>query len=515
MGSRIGCQEPTFHTAAPYSVSMGRFMAEWERLNKGVILNPWQVGILDDWLALGPGLKYVHPRGGIEVPRQNGKTEDGLARIDWGVAVLPLVRRKAGLSLRGERILYSAQSYSTVVEIFERMQHYYGTKANDPRCEYPHLNRMVKSVRKAISKEAIFFKPEYGGGVVYFATRTNQSNLGFTVDVILGDEAQELTEVQQKAFLSTPSSAPLKNSQIIYMGTPPTPDCRGDVFQGVRDDVVSGADDGTYGSICWSEWSVNDLMPDGEDGFGDHLDEEVWWRVNPGMGINLQPSAPRVELGFYRQPLTFAQQRLGYWLPKAKVDRTFFDPKDWSACEVPDEQALGPGDGTAACGVKFSPDGEWLALSVAVRPAMGPTYVELVGVWSTYGGTDAALAWIGRNKANLAAVVIDGQAGAADMEQKVRGLGVSRRRVSVATANNYVEACSMALQAVRGHDVAHIASEALDESARLARRRKVGRSGIGLDDGPDVPCTAAESAVLALWGALTATGAGIEGRIGC
>lgn len=514
MGSRIGCQEPTFHTAAPYSVSMGRFMAEWERVNKGVTLNPWQVGILDDWLALGPGLKYVHPRGGIEVPRQNGKTEDGLARIDWGVAVLPLVRKKAGLSLRGERILYSAQSYSTVVEIFERMQQYYGTKANDPKCQYPHLNRMVKSVRKAISKEAIFFKPEYGGGVVYFATRTNQSNLGFTVDVILGDEAQELTEVQQKAFLSTPSSAPLKNSQIIYMGTPPTPDCRGDVFQGVREDVVSGADDGTYGAICWSEWSVNDLMPEGEDGFGDYLDEEVWWRVNPGMGINLQPSAPRVELGFYRQPLTFAQQRLGYWLPRAKADRGFINPEDWAACEVPPSAALGPGEGRAALGVKFSPDGELIAWSVCVVPDEGVPFVELIGIGPTYGGIDEALAYIGEHRRHFSCVIVDGQSGSSDFVQRVRESGVPRRRAYEAGTTGYIEACSMLLAAVGRHEIAHIEQDALDESVRMARRRKVGRSGIGFADGPDVPCVAAESVALALRGARTARKVDTEGRAG-
>lgn len=514
MAERVGCQEPTFHVAAPYGVTMGRFVAEWERLNKGVILNPWQLPILDDWLALGPGLRYVHPRNLLEVPRQNGKTELALARIDWGVAVLPLVRKKAGLPFRGERILYSAHQYSTAVEIFERMQHYYGTKANDPKCEYPNLNRMVKAVRKAISKEAIFFKPEYGGGAVYFATRTNSASIGFTVDAIMGDEAQELTEVQQKAFVSTSSSAPLKNSQFVYLGTPPTPDSKGDVFQSMRDDVVSGIDTGERGKVSLSEWSVNDLMPEGDDGFGDHLDEDVWWRVNPAMGLNLQPSAPNVELGLYRQPLTFAQQRLGYWLPKAKAERTFFDAKDWAACEVPAEQALGPDKGKAALGVKFSLDGEWVAWTVAVAPKAGPAYVELVDVLSTYGGIDVALAWIERNRASLSDIVIDGQAGAADFEQKVRGLGVPKRRVRVATTGNYIEACSMAMLAVRNHDLTHIGQDPLDESVRMARRRKVGRSGIGLADGPDAPCMAAESMALALLGARTSRRLDTEGRAG-
>ena len=514
MAERIGCQEPTFHVAAPYDVTMGPFMAEWERVNKGVVLNLWQRGILDDWLALGPGLRYVHPRNVGEVPRQNGKTENALSRIDWGVAVLPLVRLKAGLSFRGERILYSAHSYATCVEIFERMQHYYGTKANDPKCAFPHLNRMVKSVRKAISKEAIFFKDEYGGGAVYFTTRTNQSNLGFTVDVIICDEAQELTETQQKAFLSTASSAPLKNSQIIYIGTPPTPDSRGDVLQSLRDSVVDGTDDGTYGAISLSEWSVNDLMPEGDDGFGDHLDEEVWWRVNPGMGLNLQPSAPRVELGLYRQPLTFAQQRLGYWLPKAKAEKTFLDPKDWDACLVPQEAALGPKEGKAALGVKFSLDGELVAWSVCVVPDAGIPYVELIGLAATNEGTEAALAWAEKYKGQLTAVVVDGQSGAADFADRLRALRIRKRRVSVASTMDYIDACAMLMAAVREHTVAHIEQGPLDDSARMSRRRKVGRSGIGANDGPDVPCSPIESAALALFAARTAKQIDTEGRAG-
>lgn len=504
MDKRIGCQEPTFHVAAPYDVTMGPFMAEWERVNKGVVLNLWQRGILDDWLALGPGLRYVHPRNVGEVPRQNGKTENALSRIDWGVAVLPLVRLKAGLSFRGERILYSAHSYATCVEIFERMQYYYGTKANDPKCAFPHLNRMVKSVRKAISKEAIFFKDEYGGGAVYFTTRTNQSNLGFTVDVIICDEAQELTETQQKAFLSTASSAPLKNSQIIYIGTPPTPDSRGDVFQSLRDGVVDGTDDGTYGAISLSEWSVNDLMPEGDDGFGDHLDEEVWWRVNPGMGLNLQPSAPRVELGLYRQPLTFAQQRLGYWLPKAKAEKTFLNPKDWDACLVPREAALGPEDGKAALGVKFSLDGELVAISVCVVPEIGAPYVELVGLIDATHGDEEALAYVTGHQRQVACVVVDGQSGAADFRQRlvVAGMRAKGQVVEAGTAG-YIDACAMLRTSVAKREVTHMAQVQLDDSARMSRRRKVGRSGIGAEDGPDVPCAAIESAALALWGART------------
>lgn len=512
MAERVGCQEPTLHMAAPYSVTMGRYVAEWERVYKGVTLNPWQSAMLDDWLALGPGLRYVHPRNLMMVPRQNGKTEVVLARIDWGVAILPFVRRKAGLSFKGERILFSAHEDSTVVEIFGRMQEYYGTKANDPDCDYPNLNRMVRSVRRATAKYAIFFKPEYGGGAVYFAVRTNSGKIGFAaIDAIMGDEAQYMTDIQQGAFLSTTSSAPLKNSQFVYLGTPPTPEVRGDVFQSMRDDVVTGVDTGEHGAISFSEWSVNDLV---DEGFGDVTDEELWWRLNPSMGLNLQPSAPNVELGLYRQPLTFAQQRLGYWLPKAKVERGFIDPADWAACEVGDERALGPGDGTAALGVKFSPDGETVAWCVCVVPAKGVPYLELIGSGPAYGGIDEALEFVTRHRRSLSAVVVDGQTGASDFVQRVRDHGVPKRRVCEAGTAGYIEACSMLLTAVGKHELSHIGQEALTDSVTMARRRKVGRSGIGFADGPDMPCVAAESAALALRGAKTTRGIDTEGRAG-
>lgn len=256
-------------------------------------------------------------------------------------------------------------------------------------------------------------------------------------------------------------------------------------------------------------------MPEGDDGFGDHLDEEVWWRVNPSMGLNLQPSAPNTELGLYRQPLTFAQQRLGYWLPKAKAESRFVDAADWAACEVPGEAALGPGDGKCALGVKFSPDGELMAWSVCVLPAGGTPYVELLAVMPAYRGVGQLLAYAEEHRRSFAAVIVDGQSGASDLVDKLHKLrGMGKRRAYEAGTAGYIEACSMLRSAIGRHELAHIASEALDLSMTEARRRKVGRSGVGLDDGPDMPCVAAESAALALRGARTARDIDSVGRAG-
>ena len=145
----------------------------------------------------------------------------------------------------------------------------------------------------------------------------------------------------------------------------------------------------------------------------------------------------------------------------------------------------------------ISLDGELVAWSVCVVPDEGAPYVELVGLAETRQGTEAALAWVAKYKGLLNAVVVDGQSGAADFADRVRALRIRKRRVSVATTGDYIDACAMLTAAVREHTVAHIEQGPLDDSARMSRRRKVGRSGVGADDGPDVPCAPVESAASA------------------
>lgn len=153
--------------------------------------------------------------------------------------------------------------------------------------------------------------------------------------------------------------------------------------------------------------------------------------------------------------------------------------------------------------VKFSPDAELIAWCVCVAPVGGVPYVELIGMEPAYGGIDMALAFIAEHKGNVSAVIVDGQTGASDFVERVHGLGVSKKRVSEAGTTNYIEACSTLHTAVGKHELAHCGQELLTDSMTMARRRKVGRSGVGFADGPDMPCAAAESAALALWAART------------
>ena len=102
---RYGSQSPTVRIAPEYKVTELRAV----KLLKagGLLLDQWQSDILDDWMAMNPGHKWICKTCGISVPRQNGKT--GLLEG----------RAEAGMLLYSERVIYTAHLQKTATESFE------------------------------------------------------------------------------------------------------------------------------------------------------------------------------------------------------------------------------------------------------------------------------------------------------------------------------------------------------------------------------------------------------------
>lgn len=432
----------------------------------------WQRVLLDHWLAVRPTGKWLHVRNGLSCPRQNGKSWLIEARIIYGVLVL------------GERILYTAHDYSTITQLFDRMKGYFGEKANDRDCENPELNSMVRMVRRAAGKEAIFFK---NGAAIYFATRTKSARRGFTVDVVIADECQELTQVQLSSIMSTASSGPLKNSQYVFCGTPPTPASSGDVFAHVRDSALDGADD-----ISWNEWSVEEI--------GDVADESRWFETNPALGTRLDIDILRAQLGTMDE-LGFAQEVLGYWLPVV-VARAVIPADDWKATTMRRQDA--PRTGKLALGVKFTPDGGMAAVSAAILPEEGLPWVELIAFREVTHGIGWLTNGIMANSRTVSVVLIDGKSGAGALEQQLRESRLPEKAIRIATVSDVQSAESAFLNAISAREVTHMPQKPLDESARTSVRRNIGKNGaFGFGDGEGGSSAPVESASLALHGART------------
>ena len=277
-------QAPRLHVRPRAAKTYGDLAADFAA-DYGLTPDPWQQIVLDDWLAESQG-RWASLTCGLSVPRQNGKN----ALIE--------VRELFGMVGRGEKFLHTAHEVKTARKAFKRLQHFFGTKPDDPGAKFPELNALVDEVRNVNGQEAVILK---NGGSVEIVARSKNSARGFTVDVLIMDEAQEMSEDDLEALMPTTSASPLRNPQWIFTGTPPGPNADGAIFTRVRDEAIAGKSK----RLAWHEWSAR---PE-----ADRDDREEWRNVNPAL-INgrLQFEVIEGERARFSDE-GFDRERLGKW----------------------------------------------------------------------------------------------------------------------------------------------------------------------------------------------------------
>ncbi|WP_333789797.1 ATP-binding protein [Parolsenella catena] len=456
-------QTPTFEANIPDDLSGdGRMACELASAYFGDPL-PWQPHLLDAMLARDERDRYVLRSIGISVPRQNGKSWVVRARCFYG-------------ALNGEKILYTCQHGDTSDQMFQELAQAFEDESN------PELHDLLLAVRRTNGQQAIKLR---NGGLIRFTTRTDSLARGKTYDVLIYDEAQELTEKQQAASLPAISAGAKHNPQTIYLGTPPNPDNIGTVFLSLHEAVHSGKS-----KMGWIEWGATEI--------GDVNDEARWYEFNPSMGILLDHAAVKGEAE-QMQPDVFARERLGWWSPVGGKGIYALISKKWRDCEV----ASAPREGKLAFGVKFSHDSLHAAVSWALADRDGPSYVELYDVMGSSGGTVAISDMLLRNRDEIACVCIDGKSGADALRRRMLDGGFPKTALVMGTPAIVQAASSMLSDEVNAGTLSHIASPALDDSATGSLKRDVGRDGWGFADGPNSMAAPIESASLALWAART------------
>lgn len=423
-------------------------------------LHGWQYDVLASWLAEDDDGKYVHQTGGLLVPRQNGKTEVIEARIAFG-----MIWANGG---RGEIIAYSAHRVDTTLEMFEKLLDLFGDTRLDPDdWRHPELHAMVESMTFTNGHQAIRLK---NGSKVMFNARSTGSKRGFTCDVQIYDEAGFLTDDQLSASKSTTSSAPQKNPQTLYAGTPPSEHgIYAEPFGRVRQNAIAGLN-----GVCWHEWSIESIENTSLS------DRNVWAEVNPSLGYNLLWSAVESELADM-SPEKFAIERLGWW-PETASSRAF-NAQKWAQTA-----SDGPADADIdklAVGVKFAPDGLQVCVSVAAlvrgeSRTQDTVHVELVHNGNTLAGVQWLVDWLIDRSGKFAAVAIDGKSGADNLGGTLIRAGFPRKAVHVMSSGDVVTATTMAVNMLAEGRMTHFADETLDASARGAVKRKIGTDGYGL-----------------------------------
>ena len=465
---RLGGQEPTFKMVGGWDTTRGPEAVEmFEAYGRRYYGS--QKYEMDVFFARDGDGEFAAKSVGVTKPRQNGKS---FAVRDYSVWMA---------AVECKSVLYTAHHGRTVRKMFKEM------------CDFVEAHEDFRDdidyIYKAAGNEGIYF---LNGACIEFQTRTNSGGRGGTYQIVVFDEAQELTDIQQDAILPTVSAAGEiddgeSDPQKIYIGTVPGPECQGTVFRRMHDKVHAGVS-----STWWLEWgAVGDSIDD-----VDIDDVDLWYACNPAMGRRMKESTVRDEHDSMSRE-GFARERLGWWGAAYTAVHPIADD-DWIACEV-DKAPFG---GPLVYAVKFSPDG--MVGSVAVCTDSEPLFVEVVANRSMRRGVGWFTRWLSDRSEIVGAIVIDGKSNAQTLNDNLIEAGVDEDLIVRPAVADVIAANTAFVDATKEHAVSHAGQPALVDSATLSDYRRIGNDGgFGFQSNDKADATLVEACALAYWCALS------------
>lgn len=395
----------------------------------GLVLDDWQVEVLDAALSERADGKWAAREVALICPRQNGKG-----------AILEAVEL-AGLYLFDEKlILHSAHEFKTATESFLRVWHLIETT--------PDLERLV--YRKLQNNNDMSIELTTGQRL-RFVARTGGSGRGFSGDRIILDEAFNLPDRALAALMPTLSARP--NPQVWYTSSAPLPTADSDVLRRL---CKRGREQAAR--FCYFEYAAKpDRLPSDRDG---------WYEGNPALGIEREDGSGIGEEDIEAELATmsledFTRERLGHWSELGTG--TVLTAELWSACLNADYEP----QGVIRYALDVSPDGR----SAAVAASDG-IVVEIVKA-------DRGLGWVvpacvAKLEELADGLLIDPAGPAGALVQDLRAANVP---VQELTVRDGVQACGEFLAAVTARTVCHVGQPELDVAVANADRRDIGDGG--------------------------------------
>lgn len=453
----MGSQEPSVRIAPNYNSTDGFDAARILKAG-GLILDPWQADVLEDWMGRAASGRWASSTCGGSVPRQNGKS------------LLVQGRAIAGMLMLNEQVIYTAHLQKTATETFEEMRDFF---------EGPRIAKHVAEIKTAIGREQIILR---SGARIKFLARTRNGGRGQHGDLLIIDEAQEIDENQQASFL--PAISASLNPQTVYVGTPPDPEAVGTVFRSIRSKAL---DKGTQ-KTSWFEFSVPEI--------GDIHDPKRWAATNPALGRRILLSTVEGE-SEQMDPDTFARERLGWWTPVvSKHEDLAVDAEAWKACASDEKKP----EGKTAYGVKFSADGSEVVLCGAVGAPDGIARISLIDRRPTGQGLQWLADWLNARSTKACCVVIDGRNGVDMLVDKISGTWRVKNSILRPSARDMLAAVGQITTEINEKTITWFApQEQLAESALSSTKRPLaGGWAFGGENSAPI-----EACALALWGMRT------------
>lgn len=435
----------------------------------GLKLDEWQQYVLKHALATR-GDRWSAFEVGLIVSRQNGK----------GSIIEALELAALFLFDDVRLILHSAHKFDTAADAFRRILALIQSN--------PDFDRELKrpgGVIRSHGSESIELR---NGKRLRFIARSSGAGRGFAADLVILDEAFNISSDSMSSMLPTLSTRP--TPQVWYTSTAGEPTS---VQLGrIRERGLRGSDP----SLAFFEWSVD---PDDYD----PSDPVCWAQANPGLEIRITSEYVELERAALT-PDDFARERLGVGVyPTDLANAWLVIARDaWMSLEDERSQAQDP----VAFAVEVNKvEGQHLSfrpvtsVCAAGFRADGRIHVEVV---EHRAGTEWVVPYVAdlHRRHRPCAVVIDptSHAGALIEDLEKHGIEV----VKPFTSRDAAQACGQFTNAadpdVRG--LAHLGQDSLNRALAGAMKRDLSdawawdRSSSAADISPLVGCT------LAAWG---------------
>jgi phage terminase large subunit-like protein len=238
-----------------------------------LVLDDWQQYVLRQALATRRRSKWAAFEVGLILARQNGK----------GAVLEALELAALFLFDDVELILHSAHKFDTAADAFRRIL---GLIESNP-----DFDREVAKVIRSHGSESIELR---NGKRLRFIARSSGAGRGFAADLVILDEAFNISDDSMASMLPTLSTRP--NPQVWYTST--AGDQASAQLGRVRDRGLRGGDQ----SLAFFEWSVDEHAYD-------PADPRCWAQANPGLGLRITQEYIELEQAALT-PEAFARERL-------------------------------------------------------------------------------------------------------------------------------------------------------------------------------------------------------------